>query len=159
MRYYTCFYRHRDNNGKIVGYTIRSEESFEWMQVTPEQLKDAILNKRVTITNLKLTSDGRLTEQPNKIVSAPEYTNNTGRDLRNLQLLSEQKIVNDNEDLGYMHNQSREDNMNSRVKFDAVFEVNKLARLFSFGRAGKTKKASTKGYSGEDEYTDIDDAD
>ena len=29
MRYYTCFYRHRDNNGKIVGYTIRSEESFE----------------------------------------------------------------------------------------------------------------------------------
>lgn len=92
-------------------------------------------------------------------MSAPEYINNTGRDLRNLQLLSEQKIVSDNEDLEYMHNQSREDNMNSRVKFDAVFEVNKLARLFSFERAGKTKKASTKGYSCEDGYTYMDDAD
>lgn len=149
MRYYTCFYRHRDNTGKIIGYTLRSEDSFEWMQVTPQQIKYAIVNNRVCITNLKLTSDNRLIETPNNKISEPKPGVNY-RDIQGLVSVSKVQVKDDNENLGYMDNQIRENQLKDRVKFDGVFEINKLSHLLFGRRAGKTRKHSQDNSSSED---------
>ena len=148
MRYYTCFYRHRDNSGKIIGYTLRSEDSWEWMQVTPEQLKDALRNKRVFVFNLKLTSDGRIIEAPNN-----QYQNKLpGRLHENYTSYANVQIKNDSDKLDYTREQIKKDIMDKRVKFDSVFEINKIMRFFTKGRKGKTVPygGTRKGYGGED---------
>ena len=120
MYYYTCFYRHRDNSGKIIGYTLRNEQTFEWMQVTPEQLKDAIYNNRVHVFNLKLTSDGRVIESKNQ---APNL------DLQRQASFINVSIEEENKDLGYTRNQVRRDTLESRVKPDATFTKNGFFRF------------------------------
>lgn len=148
MFYYTCFYRHRDNNGKIVGYTLRNELTSEWMQVTPEQLKDAIYNKRVHIFNLKLTSDGRIIEAANQLDTHSKNNKLYERSV----LLTNCKVKNDNEDEGYLRNNHRKEILNNRVKFDGPFELNKIIRLFSGRRQGRVQSFS----SGWDEHNDPD---
>ena len=54
---------YRDKN-KIVGYRLQSNTK-EIKDVTPEQLKTAMYNKKIALTNYKLTSDGRLIQSYN----------------------------------------------------------------------------------------------
>jgi len=56
----TCIEKFKKNN-KIYGYRVQDQQG-NTRDVTPEQLKVAILNQQVTITNLTLTSDGRLVD-------------------------------------------------------------------------------------------------
>lgn len=150
MNYYTCFYRHRDKSNKIVEYILRNEETLQWMRVTPEQLKEAILNKRVFIFNLKLTADGRLIETDNSDIKAQF---NQRRLVENYKSLSKVKIINDNDKVDYTKDLCRKNNIESAVKFDAAFEVNKLVRfLASFSRKGKPKqiKDTNIRYAAED---------
>lgn len=135
MYYYTCFYRHRDNSGKIIGYTLRNEQTFEWMQVTPEQLKDAIYNNRVHIFNLKLTSDGRIIEAKNQAqnFNTQKQASYTGVTIRN-----------DTDDLGYTQNIHRKEILDHRIKPDASFTKNGFFRFLkdSFDRWNYPKKYS-----------------
>lgn len=148
MFYYTSFYRHRDASGKITGYTLRNEQTLEWMQVTAEQLKDAMINNRVHIFNLKLTSDGRIIEAPNPL--QVQHQNNRLNEQNNL--LSNHKLNDDNEDLGYLKNNIREDTLKRRVKHDGAFELNKIVRFFTGKRQGRVINTS----GGWDEYNDPD---
>lgn len=138
MFYYTSFYRHRDANDKIVGYTLRNEKTFEWMQVSIEQLKDAMYNKRVHIFNLKLTSDDIIIESPNPL---PMHNQNNRLNEQN-SLLSSVIITNDNDDLGYNKNLARKEILERRVKFDGIFEINKIMRIFTIRRQGRIKGTS-----------------
>lgn len=133
MFYYTSFYRHRDSNGKIIGYTLRNEQTGEFMQVTSEQLKDAICHKRVHIFNLKLTSDGRIIEAANPL-NKPINNNHLNREHMNRARI---KLVDDNEDLGYTKNLLRRDILESRVAADGPFTINKFIRIFTGRRQGR----------------------
>lgn len=57
-----CIQKFRDNSGKIYGYRLQ-DINVQTQDVTPEDLKKAILNKQVDIINLTLTSDGRLVDR------------------------------------------------------------------------------------------------
>lgn len=57
-----CIEKFRNSNS-ICAYKIEDEEGTS-IVVKPEQLKKAIKNKEVTVTNLKLTSDDRLIYTP-----------------------------------------------------------------------------------------------
>ncbi|MBO5390179.1 MAG: hypothetical protein J6A59_18955 [Lachnospiraceae bacterium] len=54
-----CVQKFRDRHGIIYGYTIEDIYGNR-KDVTPDDLKNAILNKQIDIVNLKLTSDNRL---------------------------------------------------------------------------------------------------
>lgn len=56
----------RDKNGKIIGYTIQSDKG-EIKEVKSEDLKKAIIAKKIEVLNLTLTSDGRLVDKTIKI--------------------------------------------------------------------------------------------
>ena len=150
MFYYTSFYRHRDASGKIIGYTLRNEQTFEWMQVTSEQLKEAMYHKRVHIFNLKLTSDGRIVETsnplPEKKMPSVNKIVDRSKDLTSVE------IYGDNDDLGYLKNQAREDTLERRVKHDGIFELNKFLRFFT--RNIQSRTVNTRG--GWDEFNDSD---
>ena len=49
-----------NNKEVLVGYTIEDVTTHQTMYVTKEQLKNAVLNGQCVITNMTLTSDGRL---------------------------------------------------------------------------------------------------
>ena len=55
----TCIQKFRDKRNVIVGYRIQ-DDSGNVKDVTPQQLKQAISNRKIEIRNLKLTSDGKL---------------------------------------------------------------------------------------------------
>ena len=137
MYYYTCFYRHRDNSGKIIGYTLRNEQTSEWMQVTPEQLKDAIGHGRVHVFNLKMTSDGRIIESSNQAANVK---------LQNQNHLLHVDIKDDKEDLGYSKNLVREDLLENRVKPDQAFTKNGFLRFFkdTFNKWNNPKKYNNR---------------
>jgi len=56
----TCIEKFKKNN-KIYGYRVQDQQG-NTRDVTSEQLKNAMLNQQVTVTNLTLTSDGRLVD-------------------------------------------------------------------------------------------------
>ena len=55
----TCTEKLRDKNNRIVGYELQDCNGKK-MRFTSEQVKQAIFLQQITVTNLKLTSDGRL---------------------------------------------------------------------------------------------------
>jgi hypothetical protein len=137
MLYYTCFYRHRDKSGKIVYYTLRNEQTLQYMQVTPEQLKYALLNNTVSVFNLKLTSDNRIIEAENtELVNS--YRNAKMR--KNVGVSSRVKIINDDEQCNdYFKDQIRKDVLQEVVKPDGPFEKKTIWNLFSRNRQGSIK--------------------
>lgn len=54
-----CIHKFRNEQGKIYGYRLIDLNN-QTQDVTPDNLKMAILNKQVEVVNLTLTSDGRL---------------------------------------------------------------------------------------------------
>ena len=54
-----CTARVRNNSNVITHYHL-IDDSGNKVIVTSEYLKDALMNKSVSISNLKLTSDGRI---------------------------------------------------------------------------------------------------
>jgi hypothetical protein len=140
MLYYTCFYRHRDNNGKIVYYTLRNAQTLQFMQVTPEQLKYALVNNTVRVFNLKLTSDNRIIEAENtELVNS--YKNEKMR--KEVAISSRVKILNDDEKCqDYFKDQSRKDVLKNVVKPDGPFEKKTIWNMFSRERQGTIKVAN-----------------
>lgn len=55
----TCIEKLRDKNGTIKGYVLQDCNGVQ-MKFNSEQVKQAIFLQQLTVTNLKLTSDGRL---------------------------------------------------------------------------------------------------
>lgn len=55
----TCTEKLRDKNNRIVGYELQDCNGKK-MRFTSEQVKQAVFLQQITVTNLKLTSDGRL---------------------------------------------------------------------------------------------------
>lgn len=59
---YRCIQKDRDKNGVIVAYTLRDLDSGNNVLVSPIELKNKLASKSVGVTNLTLTSDGRLVD-------------------------------------------------------------------------------------------------
>ncbi len=62
-----CIQKFRDDSGKIYGYRL-VDFNGQTQDVTPENLKNAILNGQVNVVNLTLTSDGRLVDTSEKSI-------------------------------------------------------------------------------------------
>lgn len=56
-----CIQKYRDNNNKIVGYLLQSEDGVT-KSMTPHELKHLMLTNQVHVENMKLTTDERLIE-------------------------------------------------------------------------------------------------
>lgn len=56
----TCVNKVRNNNNVIQAYQLREVGSGALHELTTDELKNGIRNKRYIVNNLKLTSDGRL---------------------------------------------------------------------------------------------------
>lgn len=74
----TCIEKLRDKNGTIKGYVLQDCNGVQ-MKFNSEQVKQAIFLQQLTVTNLKLTSDGRLID--NKPMEKP-YTNVATHDVQ-----------------------------------------------------------------------------
>lgn len=57
-----CIQKFRDSKNKIYGYRLIDINN-QTQDVTPDDLKRAILNRQINIVNLTLTSDGRLIDK------------------------------------------------------------------------------------------------
>jgi len=62
VKYFTCTSKVRDKYGNIRGYVIE-DESGKSTQISANNLKNALRNNNIHVTNLKLTSDGRLIDK------------------------------------------------------------------------------------------------
>lgn len=71
----------RDKNGKIIGYKIQSDKG-EVREVKAEELKKAIMSKKIEVLNLTLTSDGRLVDKPIKVKAQAEAKKVNLKDLQ-----------------------------------------------------------------------------
>lgn len=71
----------RDKSNKIVGYTIQSNKG-EIKEVKAEDLKKAIINKKIEVLNLTLTSDGRLIDKHIKIKAPTKAKTTSIKDLQ-----------------------------------------------------------------------------
>lgn len=81
-----CIEKIRDNSGKIVTY-ILEDENGNRTNVPAYSLKNSMIYKQIDITNLKLTSDGRLidkkdTEQNDDVQMIDEGTSSVEKALR-----------------------------------------------------------------------------
>lgn len=81
-----CIQKIRDNSGKIVTYTLEDENGNR-TNVPAYSLKNSMIYKQIDITNLKLTSDGRLidkkdTEQNDDVQMIDEGTSLVEKALR-----------------------------------------------------------------------------
>lgn len=81
-----CIQKIRDNNGKIVTYILEDENGNK-TNVPAYSLKNSMIYKQIDITNLKLTSDGRLidkkdTEQNDDVQMIDEGTSLVEKALR-----------------------------------------------------------------------------
>lgn len=62
--------KHRDKQGRIVGYTLQ-DSTGKKVNFYSEDLKMHIKNKNLEVTNLKLTSDGKLIDKVEKEIIKP----------------------------------------------------------------------------------------
>ena len=62
-----CIQKFRDERGRIYGYRLKDVNQ-QTQDVTPENLKNAIRNGKITVVNLKLTSDNRLVDTSEKLL-------------------------------------------------------------------------------------------
>ena len=56
-----CVQKHKDKQGKIIGYTLKDQNG-QLANFYADALKDHIRNQRIDVVNLTLTSDNRLVE-------------------------------------------------------------------------------------------------
>lgn len=75
-----CISKFRDKQGRIYGYRLQDNNGVI-KDIKAENLKSAIYNKQISVTNIKLTSDNRLISC-NINTSAPEVVKNI-EDLEN----------------------------------------------------------------------------
>ena len=66
-----CIEKFRDKQGRIYGYRL-VDLNGQTQDVTPENLKQAIKNKKINVVNLTLTSDGRLMDTTPKQLQSKE---------------------------------------------------------------------------------------
>lgn len=76
----TCTEKLRDKNNRIVGYELQDCNGKK-MRFTSEQVKQAVFLQQITVTNLKLTSDGRLIDN-----TEPVKSDGQSKSLENNQL-------------------------------------------------------------------------
>ena len=74
-----CIQKFRNKRNQIYGYRLQDQQG-EIIDVSPTQLKTAIKNKQIHITNLTLTSDNRLidttpTQQQPQITQTQRFLN------------------------------------------------------------------------------------
>lgn len=60
-----CIQKIRNKNNKIIGYTLIDNVG-KVQELDADRLKDWIVNGRILVTNLTLTSDGRLIDKSEK---------------------------------------------------------------------------------------------
>ena len=62
-----CIHKFRDKQGRIIGYRLRDENE-ECIDLSPDNLKIAIMSNELNIANLQLTSDNRLIHKKEKTI-------------------------------------------------------------------------------------------
>lgn len=87
----TCTEKLRDKNNRIVGYELQDCNGKK-MRFTSEQVKQAVFLQQITVTNLKLTSDGRLIGNTEPAQSEMEEYNSFVRIVRALGLVPDKNV-------------------------------------------------------------------
>ena len=88
----TCTEKLRDKNNRIVGYELQDCNGNK-MRFTSEQVKQAVFLQQITITNLKLTSDGRLIDSTESVQS-DDKSKSQSKSLESNQLALINKLKN-----------------------------------------------------------------
>lgn len=73
MLFAKVIYVYKDYKDKVYGYRLQDFNG-NFMNVTPDDLKNAIRNNKLTLINMKLTSDGRLIKRKKEETLTSEYT-------------------------------------------------------------------------------------
>ena len=87
----TCTEKLRDKNNRIVGYELQDCNGKK-MRFTSEQVKQAVFLQQITVTNLKLTSDGRLIDNTESAKSEMEEYNSFVRIVRALGMVPDKNV-------------------------------------------------------------------
>lgn len=86
----TCTEKLRDKNNRIVGYELQDCNGKK-MRFTSEQVKQAVFLQQITVTNLKLTSDGRLIDNTESAKSDGQLKSNENNQLALINKLKNMK--------------------------------------------------------------------
>ena len=126
-----CIQKFRNKQNQIVGYRLQDLQG-NLKDVTPQQLKQAIQNNQINITNLTLTSDNRLintTKQP-KQTSQNQPKNKTSTPKIQYSLLTREIVeqINKPKALKFQSNQNLEA-INSKATL-LGYKVTKLSNDF-----------------------------
>ena len=82
-----CIQKFRDKHNKIYKYRLQDQQG-NTKDVTPDQLKQAIKNNQITITNLTLTSDNRLIN-----TTPTQQTSKTSEEQKIKNILAKAKLL------------------------------------------------------------------
>ena len=61
-----CIQRFRNKNGQIYGYRLQ-DQTGKTIDVSPENLKQAMIDNVLNLTNLELTKDNRIIQVMEKV--------------------------------------------------------------------------------------------
>lgn len=86
----TCTEKLRDKNNRIVGYELQDCNGKK-MRFTSEQVKQAVFLQQITVTNLKLTSDGRLIDNTESAKSEGQLKSDENNQLALINKLKNMK--------------------------------------------------------------------
>lgn len=86
----TCTEKLRDKNNRIIGYELKDCNGKK-MRFTSEQVKQAVFLQQITVTNLKLTSDGRLIDNTESAKSDGQLKSNENNQLALINKLKNMK--------------------------------------------------------------------
>ncbi len=86
MRTYTCINKIRDNNNIIKQYVLKDIQTHTEFTVGKDELKAKISTNQVSITNLRIDSNGRLVDKANEEPSRVQETPRRLQDMTNKEL-------------------------------------------------------------------------
>lgn len=135
-----CTKAYRNNKNKIYGYNIQDLYG-QSCDISPENLKQAITNKQISVTNITLTSDGRLIIKDRKTVDSLDKLDINELDADGGKEYFRQKCfnhgINYQEAIRYKHK-------NSRLSDEEIFEHFRKLFIIKCREAGLTKAYTNK---------------
>lgn len=122
-----CSGKIRDLKNRIQTYLI-TDLNGKTVEISPVELKKAIINKKITVVNLKLTSDGRLIDSKangeftTQEVGTPMRVNEFENELKSV--IKEFMDMTNKTDIKNLSCDKKEDYLNFKVKIPGIFKLN-----------------------------------
>lgn len=92
MDNFTCVDRIRDKQNRIVRYVLLNTNTHKFVKVEPDNLKNALRNKKINVLNLQVTSDNRLLLKEAKFQNKVDKSNEKYEDNIHIHKHLEDKV-------------------------------------------------------------------